>query len=427
MQFKSTILATALLSVSASAASIPSQCSIGTSATATAQADLDKYAGCETLYGNLTITGELGSAALANVQKIDGSLKIFNATSLGTFSADSIESITGALDLQSLTILTSASFGSLKEVDSINLVTLPAITTFASNLETANNIYISDTSLESVDGFSVLQSVNVFNINNNRYLTSIKSSLKTVSDSLQFDSNGDDAIISFDNLIWANNITLRDVNQASFASLQTVNASMGFINNSIESLNISQLSKVGQTFTVVSNDELTKLQFPNLTAVGGGFVVANNTALKTIDGFKNLSTVGGAIIVTGNFTELDLSSLKSVRGGADFETKSGNFSCSPLKKLQQKGSIQGDSFVCKNGAVSSSKVSSKTSSHSSSATSVVRAASSTISSSSSDSSSTDSSSNGTSSSSSSSRGAGAQFAPASSFMGAIAAIAVALL
>lgn len=420
MQFKSTLTLAALMGATALSASIPSSCSIGTSATATAQADLDKYAGCETLVGNLTITGDLGSAALANVQEIQGSLSINNATLLNSFSADSVQTITGALNLEKLTVLDSASFGSLKEVDTINLLTLPAISTFASNLQSANNIIISDTSLESVDGFSSLKTVSAFNINNNRYLTSIKSTLQTVSDSLQVSFNGDKTAVSFDNLIWANNITLRSVSNASFASLENVNASFGFFNNSIESLKMVNLTKVGQTFTVNSNNDLTTLQCTNLTSVGGGFVIANNTALKSINGFPKLNTVGGAVVVVGNFSDLELPSLKSVRGGADFESKSGNFSCSPFEKLHSNNAIQGDKFVCKNGATSTSiklsststsSGSSKTSSGSTSATAT----------------SSDSSSSSTSSSSKSKGAAVAQFAPASGFMGAVAAIAVALL
>ncbi|CAI4260703.1 CPA_1a_G0002760.mRNA.1.CDS.1 [Saccharomyces cerevisiae] len=428
MQFKNALTVTALLSASALAAnsstSIPSSCSIGTGATATAQADLDKISGCNTIVGNLTITGNLGSAALASIQEIDGSLTIFNATSLSSFSADSIKKITGDLNMKELTILTSASFGSLQEVDSINMVTLPAISTFSTDLQNANNIIVSDTTLESVEGFSTLKKVNVFNINNNRYLNSFQSSLQSVSDSLQFSSNGDNTTLTFDDLVWANNITLRDVNSISFGSLQTVNASLGFINNTLPSLNLTQLSKVGQSLSIVSNDELSKAAFNNLTAIGGGFIIANNTQLKVIDGFNKVQTVGGAIEVTGNFSTLDLSSLKSVRGGANFDSSSSNFSCSALKKLQSNGAIQGDSFVCKNGATSTSVKLSSTSTESSKSSATSSASSSGEAS---NAQANVSASASSSSSSKKSKGAAPELVPATSFMGVVAAVAVAIL
>ncbi|CCC71810.1 hypothetical protein NCAS_0I01420 [Naumovozyma castellii] len=418
MQFKSglaiaTLMAATTLAANSTHSSIPSSCSLGSSATATAQSDLDKYAGCQTLVGNLTITGDLGSAALANVEEIDGSLIINNATLLSTFSADSVKTITGALTLQQLTVLATASFGSLTKVDSISLITLPGIETFSSELESANQVLITDTSLESVDGFSTLTNCQVFNINNNNYLTTFKSALQSVSDSLQFSYNGQATNVTFDQLVWANNITLRDVKKASFAKLQAVNASIGFFNNSLTSLDLSKLTQVGETFTVVSNDELTSLKAGNLTKIGGGFVVANNTALSNINGFSKLETVGGAIIVTGNYSALDLSSLKSVKGGADFESSSSNFSCTPFKKLASKGNIQG-TFICKNGATSTSIKLSSTSGSGSSKTSSGSSAT--------------SSSESTSSTSSKSKGAAvAQLAPVSTFMGAIGAVLLAML
>ena len=339
---------------STSSGSIPSGCSIGSAATATAQSDLDKIAGCTTIVGNLTISGVLGSAALASVEKIDGSLRLYNATDLSSFAADAITEITGALELQSLTVLTTASFGSLEKVGTISLVTLPAISTFSTNLKSADNILISDTSLESIDGFAALKSVDSFNINNNKYLTSVKSDLATVSNALQLGFNGRDTALSFDNLLWANNITLSSVANVSFAKLQNVNQSLGFINNTFTQLSVDTLESVGQSFTISSNEDLNDVSFANLTSIGGGFVIANNTNLQTIDTFSKVSTVGGALNAVGNFSTLDLSSLKSVRGGADVETSAANFSCDALKKLQSKGAIQGDKFVCKNGAVSSS-------------------------------------------------------------------------
>ena len=434
MQFKSLSIA-ALLATSAIAAdsssassatstssgSVPSGCSLGSSATATAQSDLDEYSGCTTLVGNLTVGGVLGSGALANVKKIDGSLRIFNATDLSTFSADSIEEITGSLELQSLTVLTTASFGALEKVGTISLITLPAISTFATNLKSASNILISDTSLESIDGFSALTTVDSFNINNNRYLTSVKASLNTVSNALELGFNGQNTALSFDELIWANNITLSSVANVSFASLQNVNASMGFINNTFTTLSVDQLKSVGQTFTISSNDDLDSVSFKNLTTIGGGFVIANNTNLKTIDTFSKITTIGGALNVVGNFTTLDLSSLKSVRGVADVESSASNFSCDALKKLQNNGAIQGDKFVGKNGAVSSSSSSvSHTSSGSSSSGS--RGHSTSASGSTSDSSSS-------SASSTSSRGAAAIgfTIPQASMFGLLTAVLSALL
>lgn len=422
MQYKTGVATAALLSATALAAnsttSVPSSCSIKSGSTVTAQAQLDQYSGCQSLVGDLNIGGDslTGSASLANVEEIDGSLNVVNATQLVSFAADKLSSISGSLSMKQLTLLQSASFGSLQEVDTIQFITLPAISSIATNLKSLSSLEISDTNLESIDGFNNLETVTDFNVNNNKNLAKIDSKLKSVSDSLQVGYNGDEADVKFDNLVWANNITLRDVSSASFAKLTKVNQSLGFINNSIESLNLS-VGTVGGTLTVVSNDDLTDLDFSNLTSVAGGVVVANNSKLSNIDGLSKLQTIGGALTVIGNFSVLDLDSLKSVKGGADVETKSSNYTCDSLKKLQKNNAIQGDAFVCKNGATStsiklSSASGSETASESSASSGTKTATASTISS--------------KSSSSKSSGGAGAQMAPVS-FMGAVAAVAVALL
>lgn len=396
--------------------SVPSSCSIKSDATASSQADLDKYAECSTIVGDLVIGGDLGSAALAGVKSIQGSLIIKNATFLAGFSADSLKSISDSLTLQELTLLNVASFGSLEEVDTIQFLTLPAISTITTNLKSAKQIVIADTSLESIAGFEGLEEIDVFNVNNNKGLASIDSQLKSVGTALEVTFNGKSAEIAFDQLEWANNITLRDVSSASFKKLSNVNASLGFINNSLTDIDLSTLEKIGGSLSVVSNEDLTDINFSNLTSIGGGLVIANNSKLATIDTFSELTTVGGALVITGKFNDLEFKKLKSVKGGAQVETSASNFSCDALNSLQKKGAIQGDSFVCKNGATSTSVKLSATSTSDATSTD------------SSDSSSTGSSESSSSSTSKSKGAAAAQYnAPVSSLMGAVAAVAYALL
>ncbi|AQZ18135.1 ECM33 (YBR078W) and PST1 (YDR055W) [Zygosaccharomyces parabailii] len=444
----SAMLAAVAIADGNSTSSVPSSCSIKAKSTATQQSDLDKYSGCETLVGNLTISGDqLNQGALNGVQNLEGSLTIFNATTLTQFNADQLQNISHSLNLQQATQLQTASFNALQQVDTIEMIALPNLNNFVTNLKNASVIYISDTSLQTVHAFEELQQVKSFNLNNNKLLGSLESALKSVEDSLEFSANGNNSNVTFDHLQWANNITLRDVHRASFVSLEKVNASLGFINNSIDALNLSNLTSVGGSFSVVSNNQLTGVNASELKSVGGGFIIANNTRFKKIEGFHKLATVGGAITVVGNFTDLDLASLKSVKGGGQFETNSGNFSCSSLKKLQSQGGIQGDSFVCKNGATSTSiKLSSKSSSKKSSSGDNSKSSSSSGNGSSKSSSFTRSSdavktasadaskSSGSSSKTASnddnskSKGmAAAQFAPVGSLIGALGAVAAALL
>ncbi|ODQ60220.1 hypothetical protein WICANDRAFT_100435 [Wickerhamomyces anomalus NRRL Y-366-8] len=395
----------------ASSYSIASGCSLS-SATASSQSDLDKYSSCEALRGDLTITGDLSSASLDHVKAIYGSLIINNATSLGSFSAGSLTTVTEKLSLTSLTILSTLQFPQLTTVGSVNFVTLPALNEISLNtgITKINSLYISDTSLETLSGFDV-RSLDTFNVNNNKNLNSIDSQLQNVKVALEVSYNADEVEVSFDDLEWANNITFRDISSISLSKLETVNASLGFINTSLDKIEISNLGSVGGSLTFVSNDELEEIDLSNLTSIGGGFDISNNTHLKDIEGFDSLETVGGAVVFVGNFTNASLPSLKRVSGGMEIES-SDEFDCDEFNK--KKSAIQGDAYVCKAASSSTSVALSSTSGSGSSTGSG-------------SSSSTGSGSSGSSSSRSSGDAAGLVVFQATSIFSGIAAVVLALL
>lgn len=270
--------------------------------------------------------------------------------------------ITGSLSLTSLTILSTLDLPVLSTVGSINFVTLPSLTGINLNdgVSKINSLYISDTALESLDGFQV-SSLDTFNVNNNKNLNSIDAKLQNVKTALEVSFNSDEVEVTFDELEWANNITFRDVASISLAKLEKVNASLGFINNSLSEIELSKLTEVGGSLSFVSNDELEELDLNNLTKIGGGFVISNNSKLETIDGFSSLETVGGAIIFTGSFSNASLPALKRVSGGALIESD-GDLDCDSFNALDKKGAIQGDNYVCKGASTSTSVAISATSS-----------------------------------------------------------------
>lgn len=330
------------------------------------QADLDNLASCTAISGDLEISGSLGAAALNNVKAIYGSLIIDSAVSLSSFSAGSLSTVTDKLSLTNLTILSTLDLPLLSTVGSINFVTLPALSSINLNagVQKINSLYISDTALESLDGFDV-SSLDVFNVNNNKNLNSIDAKLQNVKTALEVSYNSDEVEVTFDELEWANNITFRDVASISLAKLSKVNASLGFINNTVSSIEIPSLESIGGSLSIVSNDELESIDLSNLTSISGGFDVSNNTQLDNIDGFDALQTVGGAIIFVGNFSNASLPSLKRVSGGVTIESD-GELDCDSFNSLDKKGAIQGDSYVCKGASTSTSAAGSSTSKASSS-------------------------------------------------------------
>jgi hypothetical protein len=80
-------------------------------------------------------------------------------------------------------------------------------------------------------------------------------------------------------------------------------------------------------FFVVGNlSVLTRLDFPNLTFVGGGLAITNNPQLLIID-FPLLSYIGGSLIMTGSFGSISLPSIQHVGGNVNITSSNGSFQC----------------------------------------------------------------------------------------------------
>lgn len=400
---------------------VASGCSFRDTFTATAQSDLDRIAGCEAVQGDIVITGDLGSASIANVKAIYGDLQIFNATNLEFFAADAITTITGSLKLHGLTVLSTLSFGSLNNVGAINWVTLPnLVETGLTQVTDCNSIYISDTMLSDLNGINP-SNVEIFNINNNFNLASISSNIQTVSNALSIGFNGDDTVVEFEDLVWANNLTFYSVASISMPNLVAINKSAGFFESSVQELNFPLVDLIGSDLTIENNNYLSYIDFSNVTAIGGGLVIVNNTDLTSIDNVDKIKTVQGAVVLKGDFDNCTMSSLKTVRGAFDLET-SGYADCDPFKKLSKNGGIQGE-FKCKAKSKPSSSTSKSSSTDSESST-MTRDSTST--SSSDDDSNSSSATNTVSSISSTSRGGAASLKNTSIF-GTMAAILLSLL
>jgi hypothetical protein len=144
-------------------------------------------------------------------------------------------------------------------------------------------------------------------INNNPQLFGANFTLSNISSALILATNGQSAVWSFPNLIWAANITARDCSQFNIPSLSVVNGSLGLYGSSFSSLSAPKLISVGNlgsaagSLAIVSNAALTDISMPGLKSVGGTLQIAQDTILTNI-AFPALVNVGGAIDFTGNFT-----------------------------------------------------------------------------------------------------------------------------
>lgn len=310
---------------------------------------MDDIKSCSTFKGDITLQGDkLQDVELSGIKKIQGSLNIKNVTQMKTFSAPDLQEIEDSFSINVATVLNRFAMPKLTKVGSINWVTLPQVRQLAFDavVTNATDITISDTGLTSLDGINV-QKVGKFDINNNKDLKEVNVDVASVSNSLDISFNAQDVATSFPYLLWANNITFRDCGEIQLPNITSVNASLGFINNTVKGIQAPNLKKVGGSVSFVSNRKLSNVSFPKLTEIGGGFQIANNTHLKSIMGFPKVKSVAGAIDFQGNFDTAVLPALSLVRGGVDIDSKSDKFNCSSWDKAHKAGDIHGDSYICK--------------------------------------------------------------------------------
>jgi len=340
--------ALALLGVAAAQSSL---CSVSTATiTINSQADATAIADCTTVAGSILIGPEAsGTLSLDGPDAIAGSLICKSAGGLTSLTSNSIGTIatskTGSpqFNLFNLTLLTTLSFTKLQEVGDIEWSSLTALSqlTFPSFISKANSVVITDTFLSTLDGIN-LDQVGLLDINNNKRLQSFSTQVSTISSGLNIASNGQSLIVSFPNLIWANNMTFRNVSSVSIPSLATVNGSLILDENYFTSISAPNLTDVGMvgngSLAFVANPQLTNITIPNIKYIGGGVQVANNSALQTIS-FPVLATVGGAVDLSGNFTTPNLPSLNNVVGALNIQSTA-QIDCSGFNKLSG-GIVQG--------------------------------------------------------------------------------------
>jgi hypothetical protein len=174
---------------------------------------------------------------------------------------------------------------------------------FAQGVQKANNVYISNTQLYSLAGIE-LEQVGSMNINNNFYLDTINvNELTNVTNALSFSANGRDLQITLPNLEAAANLTFRNVSGVDMPSLNQVQGDMGIYSDLFSSFSAPNLTLIDGTLAIVDCPNLSNVSMPILQGIGGGFQIANNSDLLSIDGFPRLQVIVGAIDFTGAFTE----------------------------------------------------------------------------------------------------------------------------
>jgi len=240
------------------------------------------------------------------IEEITGDLTLLNNALITGFSVNELTTVGGTLTLQNLTLLTSFTATVLTSVDKLHLQSLPALgslTIGPPGITKANEVIVSDTFLEALSGIDV-RDVKQMDINNNRRLKDFTTALRTVSGTLKISANNKLMAVTMNSLQWIQNMEIANVTTFEATALNVVNESAHFDFNYFEKFVAPNLTHTEEgDISFVGNSELQNITLTSLSAIGGGFTIANNTALKVVTGFPKLKTITGALKMKGNFTE----------------------------------------------------------------------------------------------------------------------------
>ena len=279
---------------------------------------------CSTITGNIVIqSSDLTQITLNGIEIIEGNLATSSCDGLQTIAAPVLSQITNNFTLSSLPILTSLEFPLLDNINGgIYWDALPDLTDVSfGNLTSSpyglpgtnvdGDISISNTALSSLAflNFTHYSNPALIWIKGNQQLNNINlTGLSWGSNSLTIVNNGPSAQIFLPNLRSAGAIIIGNASFIDLPSLSETSTSLEIYNNYFDVFTAPNLTVIGGNFIVRNNYLLEDLNLPLLTTIGDGpgeydFVVANNTALNTITHLNQLWYTQGNVTLSGNLSK----------------------------------------------------------------------------------------------------------------------------
>lgn len=303
-------------------------------------------AACSTFSGSLTVLGlsAINSIAFPALQSLTGTIKIASNPHLTTLSLDNLQSSTGTITLYNNTLLSTVSAPQLKTLNALEIVTAPSLRQLSlANVQNINSFKVEDTGLDNsgIVPWSSFQKATDIGISNNKFLKAIDiPGLNTISGRLVVAANGllegkgEGASLHLSNLISVSNCTLRHLTDLQVPSLTSVGSSLSFDETNLKLIQAPHLKTVGQTLSIVSNNNLNNISFSELTSIGGALLIANNTLLTSVNGFGKLKDISGVLNMRGDFSNVSFPEVSSVQGGMSVLSSSKDFDCSTLSKVK---------------------------------------------------------------------------------------------
>lgn len=274
----------------------------GPSITIYSRDDADSISSCKTYNGDIIIDpSTTGNITLTGIENITGDLTANNG-SISALSAPDLTTIGGTFELSHLLLLSTLDVPGLTALNSISWMNLPLLRSvdFEEGLSKAENIYIFDTGLLNIDGLGMMLASSIDISNNTQLETVHLQDLENVT-SVSLRANAPTLGLNFESLQFVfGSMTFANISALSTPDLQNVTGAFTCYSCSMATYRSTWLQSVGLNMAFVSTD-LSRLEFPDLTQIGGVLQLSNNSNLRVVDGFEMLESIEGGMTLNGNF------------------------------------------------------------------------------------------------------------------------------
>ncbi|KAK0356242.1 cell wall protein Ecm33 [Friedmanniomyces endolithicus] len=215
-------------------------------------------------------TDVAGISALLGVEEVIGSVIVANNSALTTISSDSLRSVSNDVILDTLPLLANISLPMWSSVNTIVLNKIPApnVINMQTTVQKVTNLYITDTTLETLFGL-LLQTSQMENliITGNQFLQSCWFGVGNITQQATITNNSAQMTLTLPNLTYAYNMEITNASAIEMPVLQSINQNLDTSYSAVQNLTLPMLSYVGGDLDVKDNAQLVGIEMPDLVNV----------------------------------------------------------------------------------------------------------------------------------------------------------------
>jgi hypothetical protein len=287
----------------------------------TSQADADALISCGNITADVTIqSDDLTAITLNGVRRIDGFLDAGNSTSLESISAPDLEQVNAKFWLRNLPRLSNLSFPRLETItEGVYWENLPALlhpTLKSQGVDNFNtpginiygDLYVKSCGLDELNAFNfgTFSRAGNIRIKDNPRLKLVNFTSLVYALDLEIMDNSPEAQVMLSGLLSVSSLNIKGAAGIDVAKLVAMDGNLNLSENSLNRFIAPELTAIGGDFIVDSNTQLSFFDLPVLETIGGSYVdgdfrVVNNPALTTLM-LPKLAYIDGNTTFIGNFS-----------------------------------------------------------------------------------------------------------------------------